>query len=436
MLPSVLFPFKVPFVSAGEFKRPDFSITLKCVRLKLYQVQGVIMKRHFLLILLAFCLLFLAGCGQQNPIKSAASPLGSPPDSGSSGNAEEPVSSAEKKVSSLLDSMTPEEKVGQLFFVRCPESEAVSDVKTYHLGGYLLFGRDFRDRTANEIIQTIHAYQEAAEKDTGIPLLIGTDEEGGTVVRVSSNPRLCREKFCSPQQLFAAGGMKKITADTHEKDVLLKALGINVNFAPVSDVSTDPKNFIYARSFGQNAESTAAYVSAVVSQMNDDRMGSVLKHFPGYGNNADTHTGSSIDSRPIKTFQTSDFLPFQAGIRKADGKTAVLVSHNLVKVMDAELPASLSPAVHKILRKNLNFDSVVMTDDLAMDAVKTYVREGDAALLALKAGNDIVLTSDYRTQIPQILSALKKGDWSEQNLNGACRRVLLWKQSLGLLSTC
>lgn len=394
------------------------------------------MRKFFLLILLAFCLLFLAGCGQRTPVRSAAPAPGSSSDSGSFANAEESVSSSEKKISSLLDSMTPEEKVGQLFFVRCPENAAEEDVKTYHLGGYLLFGRDFMDRTANEIIQTINAYQEAAKKDSGIPLLIGTDEEGGTVVRVSSNPHLCRKKFCSPQQLFAAGGIKKAVSDTHEKDVLLKALGINVNFAPVSDVSTDPKNFIYARSFGQNAESTAAYVSAMVSQMNSDRMGSVLKHFPGYGNNVDTHTGISMDSRPIKTFQTSDFLPFQAGIKKSDGKTAVLVSHNLVQAMDTELPASLSPAVHKILRENLNFDSVVMTDDLAMDAVKAYAQNGNAALLALKAGNDIVLTSDYRTQIPQILSALKKGELSEQDLNTACRRVLLWKQSLGLFSNC
>lgn len=394
------------------------------------------MKKLFLLTLMTFCLLSLAGCGQQAPVKSAGSAPGSSSDSVSFGSSEKPASSWEKKISSLLDSMTPEEKVGQLFFVRCPENAAEEDVKAYHLGGYLLFGRDFKDRTANEIIQTINAYQEMAKKDTGIPLLIGTDEEGGTVVRVSSNPRLCGEKFRSPQQLFTAGGMQKVTDDTHEKDILLKALGINVNFAPVSDVSTDSKNFIYARSFGRDAEFTAAYVSAVVSQMNDDRMGSVLKHFPGYGNNVDTHTGISVDSRPIKTFQASDFLPFQAGIKKSSGETAVLVSHNLVKAMDGKLPASLSPAVHKILRKNLNFDSVVMTDDLAMDAVKAYAQDGDAALLALKAGNDIVLTSDYRTQIPQILSALRKGELSERDLNTACRRVLLWKQSLGLLSTC
>lgn len=392
------------------------------------------MKKYFALLLTTLCLLSLAGCGQQNSIQPGASASSSSSDF--AGSASKSAASSEDKISSLLDSMTLEEKVGQLFFVRCPENAAVEDVKTYHLGGYLLFGRDFRDLTANEIIQSIHAYQEAARKDSGIPLLIGTDEEGGSVVRLSSNSRICKWKFRSPQQLFAAGGMEKIVYETHEKDVLLKALGINVNFAPVADVSTNPNDFIYARSFGQDAEFTGHYVADVVDQMNSDSMGSVLKHFPGYGSNVDTHTGIAIDNRSIKTFESSDFLPFQAGMEQSDGKTAVLVSHNIVKVMDSKLPASLSPAVHKILRNQLKFDGAVMTDDLAMDAVKAYAKDGNVALLALKADNDIVLTSDYRTQIPRILAAVKNGKLSEEDIYTACRRVLLWKQSLGLLPNC
>ena len=332
-------------------------------------------------------------------------------------------------VEELLTSMTLEEKVGQLFFVRCPAENAAEDVSAYHLGGYILFGRDTKDKTADALIQTIQSYQDAA----AVPLLIGVDEEGGTVVRVSSNPHLRASKFQSPQKLFAGGGMEAVTADTREKDILLDALGFNVNLAPVADVSTDPGDFIYNRAFGRDAAATADYVSAVTAQMAADGMGSVLKHFPGYGNNADTHTGIAVDDRPYEDFVNGDFLPFLAGMEAGGSTTAVLVSHNIVECMDAELPASLSPNVHRILREELDFDGVVMTDDLAMDAVAAYAEDGAVAVMALEAGNDLVLTTDDRTQIPKVKEAVENGELDESVIDTACRRVLQWKQALGLL---
>ncbi len=336
---------------------------------------------------------------------------------------------AAQVVEDLLSSMTLEERVGQLFFVRCPAEGAAEDVEAYHLGGYILFGRDTKDKTANELIQAIQHYQDAAS----IPLLIGVDEEGGTVVRVSSNPHLRSEKFASPQRLYALGGMDRVLADTREKDILLQALGFNVNLTPVADVSTDPGDFIYARAFGQDADATADYVSAVTGQMRADTMGSVLKHFPGYGSNADTHTGIAVDDRPYEDLVSRDFLPFQAGMATGGDTTAVLVSHNIVTCMDPDLPASLSPAVHRILREDLDFDGAVMTDDLAMDAVSAYAGDGAMAVLALQAGNDLVLTTDYRTQIPKVLEAVENGTLEEAAIDAACRRVLRWKQALGLL---
>ena len=332
-------------------------------------------------------------------------------------------------VEELLTSMTLEEKVGQLFFVRCPAENAAEDVSAYHLGGYILFGRDTKDKTADALIQTIQSYQDAA----AVPLLIGVDEEGGTVVRVSSNPHLRASKFQSPQKLFAGGGMEAVTADAREKDILLDALGFNVNLAPVADVSTDPGDFIYNRAFGRDAAATADYVSAVTAQMAADGMGSVLKHFPGYGNNADTHTGIAVDDWPYEDFVNGDFLPFLAGMEAGGSTTAVLVSHNIVECMDAELPASLSPNVHRILREELDFDGVVMTDDLAMDAVAAYAEDGAVAVMALEAGNDLVLTTDYRTQIPKVKEAVENGELDESVIDTACRRVLQWKQALGLL---
>ena len=385
------------------------------------------MNRLLAAMLAALMLLSLATCGSA-PQTAEPSPAPAPPTAYEPSPApvpEPPVDPLEK----FLDSMTLAEKVGQLFFVRCPAENAAEDVSTYHLGGYILFGRDTKDKTANELIQAIQSYQDAA----AVPLLIGVDEEGGTVVRVSSNPHLRSEKFASPQRLYSLGGMERIVADAREKDVLLDALGFNVNLAPVADVSTNPNDFIYPRAFGQDAPATADYVSAVTAQMTADGMGSVLKHFPGYGNNEDTHTGIAVDERPYEDFVNSDFLPFSAGFKSGGAMTAVLVSHNIVECMDGELPASLSPNVHRILREELGFDGVVMTDDLAMEAVSAYAGDGAVAVMALEAGNDLVLTTDYRTQIPKVIEAVENGDLTESVIDAACLRVLRWKQALGLL---
>lgn len=401
-------------------------------------------KRSLALLLSA---LLLAGCAP------AAGPAGShqsgpadsqgagPDTSGSSSSSVPPAPDPEpapepdprqEAIDRVLSAMTTEEKVGQLFFARCPAAGGAELVSQYHLGGYLLFGRDFRDKSAQQVQEDIAAYQAAAD----VPLLIGVDEEGGTVVRVSSNPQLRAQRFQSPQELYRQGGTEAILADAREKDELLRSLGINVNFAPVADLSTDPDDFIYARTLGRDAEETADYISQVVGQMSADRMGSVLKHFPGYGDNVDTHTGIAVDRRPLELFWEQDLIPFQAGIQAAqeDGMTAVLVSHNIMATLDPDLPASLSPEVHDLLRQGLGFDGVVLTDDLAMDAIDQYAADGSAAVLALLAGNDMVVTTDFTEQIPQVLSALEAGTLTQEVVDQAAARVLGWKYDLGLLA--
>ncbi|MBO5122478.1 MAG: beta-hexosaminidase, partial [Oscillospiraceae bacterium] len=257
----------------------------------------------------------------------------------------------------------------------------------------------------------------------------------GSVVRVSSNPHLRAKKFPSPQHLLEQEDpYAAIAADTHEKNLLLSALGFNVNLSPVCDVSTDPNDFIHARTAGRDALGTAEYVDAVVDTMRMDTMGSVLKHFPGYGNNVDTHTGIAVDQRPYEQFLAEDFLPFEAGISAGGDTTAVLMSHNIVACMDAGLPASLSPEVHRVLREELGFEGVIMTDDLAMEAVAAYSEDGAVAVMAIEAGNDLVLTTDYRTQIPKVIEAVESGRLSEDAIDTACRRVLEWKTALGLIN--
>lgn len=340
---------------------------------------------------------------------------------------------AEQYLRELLGGMTIEEKVGQMFFVRCPESGAADDVRRYHLGGLLLFGRDYKNAagewlSASELTEQLAAYQAAAD----IPLFIGSDEEGGTVTRASRDPKLVSERFRSPQELAAGddGRGEVFAEDAREKSALLLEWGINVNFAPVADVSTDPSDFIYDRALGQDAEATAAYVARVVGAMNETGIAGVLKHFPGYGNNVDTHTGIAIDTRSYERFVESDFLPFAAGIEA--GAPFVLVSHNVVECMDATLPASLSPAVHEILRRELGFTGIAITDDLAMDAVAEYA-DGEAAVLAVLAGNDMLVTSDYRSDIPAVLAAVEDGRISEEQIDESVTRILRCKSAMGLL---
>lgn len=347
---------------------------------------------------------------------------GPPPEDGSPS-----PNPAAEQAQSILETMTLEEKVGQMFIARCPEENAAQKAADYHLGGYILFGRDFAQKTGAEIVRTIRDYQDAVK----IPLFIGVDEEGGTVNRISTNPRLRAVPFWAPQELYAAGGFDLIRSDTQEKCILLHSLGINLNFAPVCDVSQDPNDFIYSRSFGQDAPQTAQYVRTVVETMAQEGMGSVLKHFPGYGNNADTHSGMAYDDRPYETFRTSDLLPFEAGIDS--GASMVLVSHNVIRCMDDRFPASLSPAVHRVLREELNYSGVIITDDLFMEGVRDFAPDNQTAVLAVQAGNDLLCCRDFEVQIPAVLNAVKEGAISESRIDESVLRILELKLHLGMI---
>ncbi|WP_460292624.1 glycoside hydrolase family 3 protein [Clostridium tertium] len=332
-----------------------------------------------------------------------------------------------KKAKELLSTMTLEEKIGQMFFIRCMKDSALEDLQNYKVGGFILFDNNIKDETKESLTQTLSNYQ----SNSKIKLLIGIDEEGGIVNRLSWYPEFRAVPFYSPQELYNEGGYPLIASDTKEKAELLKSIGINMNLAPVCDVSVNPNDFIYPRTFGMDALETSKYIKTVVNTMNENKIGSALKHFPGYGNNVDTHTGISIDERSYESFQNSDFLPFKAGIDA--GASSILVSHNIVKSMDANLPASLSPSVHKIIRDELKFNGVIMTDDLQMSAIKEYIGDSTSAVLAIIAGNDLIIASDFDLQIPSVLEAIKTGEIQENRINESVLRILKLKFDLGII---
>ena len=330
-----------------------------------------------------------------------------------------------KKSLRKLKNMSIDQKIGQLLLVRYPEEEQKDVLKKYQFGGYLFFAKDFRNKTKDEVISMINDLQSTSK----IPILTAVDEEGGVVVRVSSNPNLRSERFLSSQKLYELGGFDKIKEDTIEKSNLLKELGLNLNLAPVVDVSTNKDDYMYERSIGQNSDITAEYAKTVISASKGSGVSYTLKHFPGYGNNIDTHTASSIDNRSLDDIEKNDLPPFKAGIEaKAE---AILVSHNIVDSIDNKNPASISPKVHKLLRKNLNFSGIVITDDLEMGATKDIE---DKSVKAILAGNDLLIVTDYLESINEIKNAINNKIITENYLDKKVLKILEWKYYKKLLS--
>ena len=325
-----------------------------------------------------------------------------------------------------LKEMSIDEKIGQMFLVRVPEVNQIEDISKFNLGGYILFGRDTQNETKESLKTKIQSYQENSK----IPMIIAVDEEGGTVVRVSSNPNLRSEKFSSPQQLYQSGGYDKIESTTLEMSQLLSSLGFNVNLAPVADVSTDSNDFIYERSFGKDASETSTFIQTVIKASKQSNVSYVLKHFPGYGNNKDTHTGISIDERSLEQFKSVDFLPFQAGID--EGAEAILVSHNIISQVEENTPASLSLNIHNILRNDLKFTGIVMTDDLDMGAIKYYI-DDSPAVKAVLAGNDMLILTDYEQAYNDIKNAINEGKITQESIDHSAFRIIAWKYYKGLL---
>ena len=376
------------------------------------------------------CVVLLAGCAAPAPSEPSTAPESIPPETTEAEAvvATEPVpTEAPDPVRLLLNQMSLEERIGQLFFARCNADTAIADLQTYHLGGFVLFAADFENETPQSFAEKAASYQDSA----AIPLLLAVDEEGGTVTRISRYPAFRASPFLSPRSCYAQGGMELVLATETEKCQLLRNLGINVNLAPVCDISQDPDAFMYQRSLGQDADITAQFVSEMVAVMSAEGIGSVLKHFPGYGNNSDTHTGIAVDSRSLEELASWDLVPFSAGIQAGCG--AILVSHTIVEALDESMPASLSPDVHRYLREEMGFDGVILTDDLVMQAITDQYGAGEAAVLAVLAGNDMLCSTDYAEQYQAVWEAVMSGRIDLDTLNAAAGRVLRWKLDLGLL---
>ena len=329
-----------------------------------------------------------------------------------------------EKAFNKLESMSLEEKIAQIFLVRVPQYEGTDILQQYQFGGYLLFGRDVNNITKEDLISKLSGYQEVSK----IPIIIAIDEEGGSISRINSNTNIVSEKFLSPRDLFNLGGLELIESDIRRKSSLLEELGINLNLAPVVDIASS-ESFIYDRTLGQDVNLTAEYARRVIQVSKEFKVSYALKHFPGYGDNLDTHKGLSIDNRTLQELEEKDFIPFKSGIEV--GAECMLVNHNILTNIADGVPASLSKEVHDILRNKLSYTGIIITDDLYMDAIKEY--QDRPSIKALIAGNDLIIITNYDQGINEIKEAINNGEIDISILDKAVLRVLAWKYYKGLL---
>lgn len=341
------------------------------------------------------------------------------------------------KAEKVMSGLSLEEKVGQMFMVHYSDKTytnplqgleyAKNLVTQYHPGMVVLFKYDVEYDTPASFKDKMAELQ----KVSSVPLGISVDEEGGKVVRVSSIPAFRSSAFVGPQDLKASGGLSAVTADTKDKVSFLLNLGLNMNLAPVADVS-GPTGYIYARTWGGDGVENADYVKTVVEAAESSGLGASLKHFPGYGGtSSNTHNGFAVNNLTLEDFLYNDLLPFRAGI--AVGNPMMMVTHNTLTNIDANNPASLSPAVYSLLREELGFDGIAITDDLNMKAISNFVGSDNASYRALAAGADVALTASPAKDIPAVLAQVRAGNLSMDRVNESCLRVLAYKAEMGIL---
>lgn len=332
-----------------------------------------------------------------------------------------------RQIREKVDSMSKEEKAAELILARCPQSGAAELMAKYGFGGYTLYASDFKDKSFSEARDFISEIKNSAD----ITPFIAVDEEGGDIVRVSKYPSFRETPFRSLREIYKESGIDGIISDSKEKAELLISLGINMNLAPVCDIAGEG-DYIYERTVGASAYETGEAVKAIVDTSGEYGLTSCLKHFPGYGSNVDTHTGTAYDSRSRDSFENNDFIPFKSGI---SGKymPAVLVNHNIVECMDSKFPASLSYEVHRVLREEIGFEGVIITDDLGMDGIKAYTGEISPYVMGIMSGNDLLCVSEPEKAFNDLISAINDGTLPMSTVDEHVKRILQMKRDYDII---
>ena len=353
------------------------------------------------------------------------------------------VSGAQQTAQALLDTMTDEEKLWQLFFVT---PEAITNVNTatvageatkkalaqYPVGGIVYFAKNLEDRE-----QTV-ALLENTQSYAKIPLFLGVDEEGGTVSRVGSNPDMGVPSVGDMRSLGKSQDPAAVYAAGQDIGGGLHALGFNLDFAPVADVAQGADSVIGSRSFGSDAELCASLAGVIVKSLRAEGIVSCLKHFPGYGSaTVDDHNGTSVVEKTLSELETCDLVPFQTIIASEGSVPFVMVSHlSYPNVTGSDTPADLSSSiVTDILRDKLEYQNVIITDSHSMASITDHYSAGEAAVKALAAGCDMILMpSDLQAAFDAVKAAVADGTLSQARIDESVLRILTVKAEYGIIS--
>lgn len=345
-------------------------------------------------------------------------------------------------IDSLLADMTTEEMVGQVFMLACRNDEGGNPVRSasqgfgalvtaYKLGGVILFSENID--TVEQTTGLIADLQAASP----IPLFVAVDEEGGKVSRVGANPKMGATQFPPMAQVGAAGDPSLARDVGRVIAAELRALGFNMDMAPVADVHTNPKNPVIGdRAFSGDPQVAAGMVSAFVTGMQGEGVAAVVKHFPGHGDtDADTHTGAVSVTHDLDRLRAVELVPFAAGIDA--GAYGVMTAHIQVPhVTGDDTPATLSPAIlTDLLRDEMGFSGLILADALEMKAITGRYGSGEACVQSFLAGADILLMPASPQEACQgMLAAVEEGVISRERLLESVARILSVKYDLGLFS--
>lgn len=341
-----------------------------------------------------------------------------------------------------LAEMTLEQKVAQMFMPTLEQlteggivTEADDTVwqafEQYPVGGIICFGENIID--PQQITELTTKLNEYSMETVEMPLLLGTDEEGGRVTRFANNPNFSVETITDMAEIGATGDKEGAYHAGSAIGAYLQQYGFNVDFAPVVDVVTNPDNQVIGRrSFGSDAGLVSELSSEVVKGLQEQGVYACIKHFPGHGTtSADTHTGEVYTDRTLDELKEFELEPFAEQIRA--GISFIMVSHiSAPKVTGNEEPASVSKAmITDVLRRELGYEGIVITDAMNMGAITGQYKSGEAAVKAIVAGADIVLMPEnFKEAYEGVLDAVAEGTLTEQRIDESVCRILEIKQKI------
>ena len=354
-----------------------------------------------------------------------------------------PTEDLQARAAEIVSGMTLKQKVAQLFIIT-PEALTEYDTVTAAgrvskeaftanpVGGLIYFARNLEnpDQTKT-MLSNMQTYSVEA---LGIPLFLCVDEEGGDVVRVAGNPAFGITNVGDARVLGEIGDATVAAQAAKTIAGYLTTLGFTVNFAPVADMVEDPAaSSLGDRSFGGDADTVAAMVSAQVQAYLEGGILPCVKHFPGIGAAAgDSHDGAISVTSTLAQLQAKDLVPFAAAIEA--GVPFVMIGHvGVPSLVGSDMPASMSSIIIEgLLRKDLGFEGLVITDALNMGAVRNLYTDRRMGVEALLAGVDVILMpADYGAAYQGILDAVKAGELTEERIDQSVTRIVMAKLQLG-----